>query len=302
MLEREYIEMCAGIHGLNPFSADAEHFGNRSVSMDSFSETEDFFTHTPPEIIGHNLAAGACADLLACGVRPEILVQSWNIDDSKPMEYYRKIASGIEEVLRHYGAKCIGGDLGSSRPWSWTAAVSAECVSPVTRTAKSRVPFDLYISGPMGKANLAALTGEPMPEIPLREPVLPETLFATDTSGGFFDALENFRRVNTGMNLFFDVEKVLSPDIPQSTDLDRISFLIGGVGEYELVYAVPRGMPVPGIKIGEGGFTSVEENSFCWGRNGQRAGCMKNPPPDYRNIRPDEWVKVTMKYLREMMS
>ena len=302
MLEREYIEMFAGIHGLTPFAADAEHFGNRAVSMDSFSETEDFFTHTPPEIIGHDLAAAACSDLLACGVRPEILIQSWNIDDTKPMEYYGKIASGIESVLRHFGARCIGGDLGCSRPWNWTAAVSAECVSPVTRKAKRREPFDLYISGPMGKANLAVLTDEPMPEFPLREPVPSESLFATDTSGGFFDALENFRRVNNGMNLFFDAGKVLSPDIPQSTDLDRISFLIGGVGEYELVYAVPRGMPVPGIKIGEGEFTSKEENSFCWGRDGQRTGRMENPPPDYRNIRPDEWVTATMNYLREVMS
>ncbi|MBO4492268.1 MAG: hypothetical protein J5944_13030 [Lentisphaeria bacterium] len=302
MLEQEYIAMFAGIHGLNPFSADAEHFGNRAVSMDSFSETEDFFTHTPPEIIGHNLAAGACTDLLACGVRPEILIQSWNLDDSRPMEYYGKIASGIESVLRHYGARCIGGDLGCARPWSWTAAVSAECVSPVTRTAKSREPFDLYISGPMGKANLAAVTGEAMPEIPLREPVPSGTLFATDTSGGFFDALENFRRVNTGMNLFFDVEKVLSQDIPQSMDFDRMSFLVGGVGEYELIYAVPRGMPVPGIRIGEGDFTSEEENMFCWGQGGQWIGRMKNPPPDYRNIRQEEWVKATMEYLREMMS
>ena len=141
-----------------------------------------------------------------------------------------------------------------------------------------------------------------MPEIPLREPVPSGTLFATDTSGGFFDALENFRRVNTGMKLYFDVEKVLSPDIPQPVDLDRISFLIGGIGEYELVYAVPRGRLVPGIKIGEGDFTSEEENMFCWGQGGQWIGRMKNPPPDYRNIHPNEWVKVTMKYLREMMS
>ena len=50
MLENEYITMFSGIHGTAPFAADAERFGNRIVSMDSFSETEDFYTHTPPPV------------------------------------------------------------------------------------------------------------------------------------------------------------------------------------------------------------------------------------------------------------
>ena len=300
MRENEYIGMFSGVHGSTPFAADAEQFGNRIISLDSFSETEDFYTHTPPEIIGHNLAAAACSDLLACGAKPEILVQSWNIDDSKPMEYYRKIASGIEEVLRHYGAKCIGGDLGSSRPWQWTAAVSAECPDPITRIASSREPFDLYVSGPMGRANFALMQGAAMPEIPLRDPVPREALFATDTSGGFFDALENFRRANSGMKLFFEAEKVLSPAIPQPMDSDRVLFLIGGVGEYELVYAMPRGRSAPGIKVGKGEFTSGKDNAFHLSQHGQWCGLMKSSPPDYRNIPPEQWFSATADYLREM--
>ena len=300
MRENEYITMFSGIHGTAPFAADAERFGNRIVSMDSFSETEDFFTHTPPETIGHNLAAAACSDLLACGLRPEFLIQSWNIDDSKGMEYYREIAQGIEKVLHHYGAKCIGGDLGSTHPWQWTATVGAECASPVTRIARMREPFDLYVSGPMGLANLTVMRNAAMPEIPLRDPVPREALFATDTSGGFFDALENFRRVNTGMKLFFDAEKVLAPEILRSTEFDPVLFLIGGVGEYELVYAVPQGMSAPGIKIGKGEFAPCEENAFYLNWHGQCVGHMKSPPPDYRNISPEDWFAVTADYLREM--
>ena len=301
MRENEYIAMFSGIHGTAPFAADAERFGNRIVSMDSFSETEDFFTHTPPEIIGHNLAAAACSDLLACGARPEILIQSWNIDDSQDMEYYKTIASGIEKVLRHYGAKCIGGDLGSSRPWQWTAAVSAECPEPITRTVARREPFDLYVSGPMGRANFSLMQGAAMPEIPLRDPVPRGTLFATDTSGGFFDALENFRRVNSGMELFFEAEKVIAPEILNCGNADPMLFLIGGVGEYELVYAMPRGQSAPGIKIGEGKFGSGKDNLLRWSLNGQN-GIMKNPPPDYRTILPEQWFSATADYLREMMT
>ena len=301
MRENEYIAMFSGIHGTAPFAADAERFGNRIVSMDSFSETEDFFTHTPPETIGHNLAAAACSDLLVCGAKPEILIQSWNIDDSKPLDHYKTIASGIEKVLRHYGAKCLGGDLGSARPWQWTATVSAECPEPIMRTTSRREPCDLYISGPMGRANLALMQGAAMPEIPLRDPVPRGALFATDTSGGFFDALENFRRVNSGMKLFFEAEKVLAPEILHRSDLDPMLFLIGGVGEYELVYAMPRGMTSHGIKIGEGEFGPGKDNWFRWSWNGQN-GVMRNPPPDYRNLPPEQWFAATADYLREMMT
>ena len=301
MRENDFIAMFADVHGTQPFASDAERFGDRAVSMDSFSETEDFFTDTPPEIIGHNLAAGACSDLLASGVRPEILVQSWNIDDSKGMEYYRKTAEGIEKVLRHYGARCIGGDLGCARPWQWTAAVGAECQRPVTRIARSREPFDLYVSGPMGRANFALMQGAAMPEIPLRGPVPGEALFATDTSGGFFDALENFRRVNEGMELFFEAEKVIAPEILLSAGADPMLFLIGGAGEYELIYAMPRGMTAPGIKVGEGQFRPGTENTFRWSLNG-KSGKMKTPPPDYRNLPPEKWFAATADHLREMVT
>ena len=127
-----------------------------------------------------------------------------------------------------------------------------------------------------------------------------EALFATDTSGGFFDALENFRRVNFGMELFFEAEKVIAPEILHCGDLDPMLFLIGGVGEYELVYAMPRGQSAPGIKIGEGTFGPGKDNSFRWSLNGQN-GIMKNPPPDYRNLPPEQWFSATADYLREMM-
>ena len=202
MKEHEMIRNIAGIHGLTPFSADAEQFGNMLYSMDSFSKTEDFFEFTPPEIIGHNMAAAACSDLLASGIKPDFLIQAWNIDNSDPEEYYLSISRGIESVLQHYGAICIGGDMGCSSPWNWTATVGGNLKSaPVQRKASQKIPFDLYLSGSLGDANLAAFFRKEMPLIELRNPVPQNSLFATDTSGGFFDALENFRRVNPELSI-----------------------------------------------------------------------------------------------------
>lgn len=309
MRESEFIKMFASVHGITPYAADAEIVGSGNgfelFSTDGFSETEDFFTRTPPEIIGRNMAAGACSDLLACGVRPEILLQAWNIDGAKGEDYYRGIAEGIERVLRHYGAKCIGGDIGAAVPWNWTATVighSAE--SPVTRIARERIPFDLYVSGGMGRANLAMFLDEPMPEFALHEPVPAAAIFATDTSGGFFDALENIRRVNCGMVLEVEFGKAVSPEIFRKwpDGFEPVWVLIGGVGEYELLFAVPRGVQAEGFKIGEGWFREETENDFRLSVDGKPAGRMKSGPPDYRNAPSSEWLPMTMNYAGDLFT
>jgi len=135
----------------------------------------------------------------------------------------------------------------------------------------------------------------------LRDPVPPDALFATDTSGGFFDALENFRRVNAGMRLRFEILDVIAPEIFQTLPpgFDPILSLIGGVGEYELVFAVPRGAESTGIKIGEGDFIDTAETDFRWSSN-RDGGRMKSPPPDYRNIPPESRVSAAVQYLKEM--
>lgn len=306
MREENMTRLFAGICGTEPYTADAEivrtEYGFELFSTDGFSETEDFLTNTPPETVGHNIAVAACSDLLACGVRPEFLLQALNIDDAKPQEYYRHVVSGIDKVLRRHGARCIGGDLGAAQPWNCTLTVTARSATPpVIRLARSREPFELYISGSMGTANLAAFRREPLPRFAVRDPVPPEALFATDASGGFFDALENFRRVNRGMRLQIDAGQVIAPEVTASLPpgFDPLWALVGGVGDYELVFAAPRGVKADGVRIGEGEFASGEEDVFEWSLDG-RSGRMGSAPPDYRNIAPEEWLDATREYVREM--
>ena len=75
--------------------------------------------------------------------------------------------------------------------------------------------------------------------------------------------------------------------------------LVGGVGEYELLYAVPAGMAVPGIRIGEGDFIDATENDFSWSCD-DMTGAMTAPPPDYRGLAPETWLSSTIQYLKEM--
>ena len=306
MQEQKLIEVFSRIHGTRPFGADAEvvpfEGTNLLVSTDSFSEREDFLFGLEPEDMGSVMAYGAIADILACGAKPEFLIQAWNIDDSHDERFYERVAHGVQHVVSHYGAKVIGGDIGSAKEWCWTATVFASCKTPVRRVASQRVDFDLFVSGPLGAANVAAFLGRSVPEPALRDPVPGNALFATDTSGGLFDALENFRRVNPGVCLELDAERAVSPEIARSLPpgVEKGWALVGGVGEYELLFAVPTGMTVAdAVKIGRGGFAAQSECDFRIIYGG-KIGRMSTPPPDYRAIKPQDLLGATAEYWASM--
>ena len=137
MQEQKLIEVFSRIHGTRPFGADTEVVPfdgtNLLVSTDSFSEREDFLSGLEPEAMGRVMAYGAIADILACGAKPDFLVQAWNIDDSHDERFYERVAQGVQQVVSHYGAKVVGGDIGSAKEWCWTATVFASCKTPVRR-------------------------------------------------------------------------------------------------------------------------------------------------------------------------
>ena len=285
------INALSQLHGTRPFTADAELFGDLLLSMDSFSQNEDFFAFTSPERIGHNMAAAVISDLLACGIKGEFLINAWGIDDTLDESFYQRCAAAIEKVLRRCDMRCIGGDMGKSSPWSWCATVGGHltCPAPVRRIASQKIPFDLYVTGPLGDANYSAFFKKEMPEIEPRPPVPPQALFATDTSGGFMDALENFRRVNPDLTIYLE-NLPLSPvgELPFPGEF----LLIGGVGEYELLYALPRGVPSSDILIGHGEFSHK-------GIISPKGKVMSSPPPDYRAIPPEKYLEATENYYRE---
>lgn len=302
MQEQKLIEIFSRVHGTQPFGADAEVVPfdgtNLLVSTDSFSEREDFLAGLEPKTMGRVMAYGAIADILACGAKPDFLVQSWSIDKLHDERFYERVAQGVQQVVSHYGAKVVGGDIGLAKEWCWTATVFASCKTPVRRVASQRVDFDLYATGPFGAANVAAFLGRPVPEPALRDPVPGNALFATDTSGGLFDALENFRRVNPGVWLELDAERAVSPEIARSLPpgVEKGWALVGGVGEYELVFAVPTGMTVAdAVKIGCGGFAAQGACDFHI-MYGGKIGRMSTPPPDYRSIPRENWLAETAAY------
>ena len=303
MMEQKLIEVFSRIHGTRPFEADAEivPFGdvNLLVSTDSFSESEDFLCGLDPEAAGRLMAYGAISDILACGAKPDFLVQAWNIDRFHDRKFYERVAQGVQSVVSHYEAKVIGGDVGIANEWCWTATVFASAPSPVRRIAAKRVGFNLYVTGCLGVANTAVFLGHPVPVPVFRRPVPGNSLFATDTSGGLFDALENIRRANEGVWLDVDAERAIAQEavhgLPRG--VEPCWSLVGGVGEYELLFALPLGEHIDGaIMVGRGGFCDSDCECSISISCGGKKGRMTAPPPDYRAIARKDWLTATAEY------
>ena len=301
----EELLICAlkRIHGIRPYEADADAvpagLGTLLVSSDSFSAAEDFLAGLNPVDMGRLMAYGACTDLLACGARPEAVTQIWTCSPDESLGFYGQVAEGVQDVLAHYGAKVIGGDVATASEWSWSATVMGHVGRPVRRVASAQVDFDLYVSDPLGRANASVALGLPLPMPTLRDPVPADALFATDTSGGFFDALENFRRVNPGMWIEADCERALAPEVRTSlpSGVEPGWTLVGGVGEYALVFAVPSGTSVhEGLRIGRGGFKGGDASAEIRLRADGREGRMVESPPDWRAVAPADRLAVVARY------
>ncbi len=307
MRERDFIDEISKIHRNHVWDADAEVVpapdGNELLSMDSFSEKEDFLTGLTPWQMGRQMACMASSDILACGTCPQFMLQNWRYDKKHDMEFFLEIARGIESVLSFYMTRCVGGDTELGEDWGWTSTMVGYCRDyPVIRGSIPRKEFDLYASDRMGKANAAVFCGQTIPLLNPGIPVPPESYFATDTSGGFMDALENFRRINYGMHLEVNVGSLISRSVyrmlPKNAEPGWT--LVGGVGEYELVFALPPGtICEKAIKIGSGYFTDDDprnaENEFILKYKGKR-GIMREPPPDYRDIDKEDWIDATAQY------
>ena len=303
MNEERLIRALQRIHGFRPYEADADVAPDGSgmllVSTDSFSVAEDFLAGLAPLDMGRLMAYGACTDLLACGACPETMTQVWTCSPDGPIEFYEQVAEGVQEVLSHYGAKVIGGDVATASDWSWNATVMSHAGRPVRRVASARVDFDLYVSDPLGCANAAVALGRPLPLPTLRDPVPADALFATDTSGGLFDALENFRRVNPGMWIEVDCERAIAPDVRAvlPSGVEPGWTLVGGVGEYALVFAVPSETAVrEGLWIGRGGFNGGDAAAEIRLQANGREGRMIESPPDWRSVAPAERLAVVARY------
>ena len=235
------------------FEADAELVrmgdGLWAFTTDEFSAQEDGFTADDPVALGSNLAVATLHDLFAVGATPAFFLSALVLPRELPPGFAEGIARGMADVLATCGCHLLGGDLGQSSGWRFTGTafgpvVGAGCTRQLTAAA-----CELWISGPLGDANAALLSGAPTPCFELRlelaQALRGQATACIDTSGGLLDALQMLVRVNPGTRFVLDVRIIpMAPMVQPIADqagFPAHAALVAGAGEYELLFAVRAG-------------------------------------------------------------
>lgn len=221
-----------------------------AVTVDDFSSEEDLFFDAPPALIGWNVVVATLSDLLCVGAIPRFFLPAVSIPTDFPMSTLEELSAGVREALESAACFLVGGDVGRAEPWRYvgTAFGPVESYRPLTR----QIPagrHTLWVSGAMGAANMAAASGSPPPRLPLRleaaERVRALAEACTDTSGGFCEAVWNMAQASPKSRIEIDLDRL--PLAEKATDfaadhkIPLEAILLGGGGEYELVFAIPEG-------------------------------------------------------------
>ena len=235
-----------------PLTCDAElvEIGGQlwGLTLDEFTPEEDLLTSNDPGALGANLAAATLSDLLAAGVKPAFFLHAVSLPRQIDKAFVDALAQGIGGVLAQAGCSLCGGDVGAAETWRFTgfAMGPVRDGKPLTRLLPAQ-PQTLWVTGQLGDANLAALSGSPTPlfELRLAEAALIHRCGSgcIDTSGGFMEAVWWLHTLNPRMRLTIDCSKLpLAPGVAGLQDASGApaeAVLLGGAGEYELLFTAP---------------------------------------------------------------
>lgn len=231
-----------------PFECDAEllRIGNETwaCSIDDFSPKEDLFTSDNPQRLGANLVTATLSDLLAAGAEPRFFMHALTLPPDASVEFIQGLRDGIRTTLEQADCFLCGGDLGSGPTWRYSGFAMGPTARPLTRNLAD-TSTALWVTGSLGDANMAALLQTPTPTFELRlKEAAAIRKYATgciDTSGGLMDALWNLHSLNPHLRIELHRERVpLAAGLSSIGSIPPEAALVGGAGEYELLFATPN--------------------------------------------------------------
>ncbi|WP_088182359.1 thiamine-phosphate kinase [Sphingobium sp. Z007] len=238
------------------------------LTSDTMVEGVHYLPNDPPPDIGWKLAAVNLSDLAAKGAKPVGCLLNYALSGEDAWD--EAFIAGLGEALDRYAMPLLGGDTvkmptGAARSYSLTAIGEATGAVPIRSGAR---PGDrLYVSGPVGDAGIGlalartdpAATGplveayrRPRPRLAEGALLAPHVSAMMDVSDGLLiDALRMGQA--SGVAIVID-------HIPLSPALERVRGASTAVqiaaaragDDYELLFALPRGMtpPMRAIPIG----------------------------------------------------
>jgi len=279
------------------FGCDAEliEIGGRTwgMTLDEFTPEEDRFTSEDPERLGWNLAVATLSDLLAAGVAPRFFLNALALPSNVEAGFADALCRGIAGALSEVGAAHCGGDLGTAAGWRFTGFAMGPLAAAQPLTHRGPVaPQTLYVTGAFGDANLAALTGSPTPRFELRTAaariIRQYATVCIDTSGGFFNAVWVLHEQNPAWRIEIACDAVPLADgvraYTSTAGIPAETALLGGAGEYELLWAAPADLPrearlaLTGAGATAVGATAPGQGGVCL-RQADRIRRMESPPP-----------------------
>jgi len=235
------------------FESDAEILksgeGYLLYSVDDYSK-EDHFRTTNPFILGRNLAIATISDIYASGGVPEYYLHSVVLNSEEwSNSFMTEFSAGVGKVLKEAGAFFLGGDLGLSNNWHYTATVTGRSHRVLTR--KGTKPGEtILITGTAGAGNTEAAISifnleNHFPSIELNLRKMESELisrFATtciDTSDGVVNSLNIISELNkTGYEITSCRYHPLSKCVVENLGVPDELLLLGECGEYELLFTI----------------------------------------------------------------
>jgi thiamine-monophosphate kinase len=226
-------------------------------STDDFS-AEDLFIESDPFGLGWNIACGALSDIVAAGGKPLVYAHSMVVPKAWNEEYVRQFSLGVSAVLKTYSVSFIGGDLGISDSWRYTASVIGVPFGRIVNRKGCEAGDAILLTGKVGAGNLAAISrlfadnesicglleGQAV-KFPTHEKLSPiiakYASSAIDTSDGVFAALHTLAKLNkAGFHLCepnYDLKALQAVRLLQ---LPKLLLLLGECGEYEILFTVSQ--------------------------------------------------------------
>lgn len=224
-------------------------------TTDDFS-AEDLLQENDPYILGWNICCGAISDIVAAGGKPLVYSHSMIIPSSWDEKFVIEFSKGISAVLRRYSVSFIGGDIGVSSSWRYTASVIGVHVGKPVNRKGCKAGDAIFITGGVGSGNLEAAmcmfkANEYIKKLPMKSThkfraheQIPEIIAkyascAIDTSDGALASLQTISHVNsTG----FQIDKIrYNPavqKVAQALHIPELLFFMGECGEYEILFTV----------------------------------------------------------------
>ncbi len=286
------------------FTSDVEiiEVGNKlmGITIDEFSEMDDFFSTESLSELGRNLAIASLSDVLVSGCTPTFYLHSIVLPNDN-QDFALEISKGISDVLDQFDTYLIGGDIGLDNKWRYTSTAIGlfQGNDPITRVLPKKKQ-SLWISGPLGHINLNAYTNKFINKLNYKKEdaktIRKYALGSIDTSGGFMDSLWTLSMVNPGFKFsIFPEEIPYHQSVLNFCNQQKIpveAFLLGGAGEYEFLFTTEEDIEIPNaFKIGQVDYT--DETIIDWGHY-----IISNPPPSPRSFSSkEEYLIKIQEYL-----